>query len=154
MKRVILFTALLALTLGCSSSQRLQVIPPEITILPLEFAPGRPESMGSFSMTVPVTIANKSGETLKLERIELTSIGTGAYAINPATTQFSFDIPPSRRAVAEVWVQVTATPQETVGTPDGSIHLRGVAYFRTGEYSFRRVFVQRMRMIPGDQRAR
>lgn len=133
---------------ACSSSNDAQVIPPEISVLPLEIPEARPQSLDVFSVVIRLNVSNRSSEELVLNRLDLSSIGTGAFTIAPSTHRYNFNIPPGRVARVEAWVQLTA--EERIGGPEGDIIVRGVAFFRSpSSTAFRRVFTQKMAVRPG-----
>lgn len=138
------FAAVVMLLIGaCSSSDQVKVIPPEIFIQPLAIPEGRPLSMTSFSNMVRIDIQNLSSETLVMEKLDIASVGVGAFTILPSTHRFNFTIPTGRRARFEVWVDIIA--EDRIGGPEGYIMVRGVAFFRTAPAQrFRRAFTQKM----------
>lgn len=140
-----LATIVLVLT-GCASSgtsgQTASLIPPEFRVRVVRVPESRPTRANVFTSEVEVEVFNRSSETLTLDRIQVSSVGDGAYTIPPVTKTFNLTIAPNQARLVRIFVQVVA--EETLTGAEEPIFVRGIAEFRSEVGGFRRIFTQRV----------
>jgi hypothetical protein len=146
MKRVLFTVAALALASSCSSIDnrvKAHLIPPELAIRQINAVQSvsRSISGGPLPINFQVDIANRSNEPIQLERLEVQSVGAGAYTINQTTRPFkNVTIAPDMREQVEFWVP--AVVEDTITGANGPVTLRVTAYFGTELGKFREVYVR------------
>jgi hypothetical protein len=97
---------------------------------------------GPVSIQYQLAITNPTNEPLTLERLNLQTIGPGAYSLHTAATPMNLKIPPNGTSVFNIAVwgrsrggYLTATEPVTV---------RGTAYFRGPSGTFVRIFTENL----------
>jgi hypothetical protein len=97
---------------------------------------------GPVSIQYQLAITNPTNQPLTLERLDLQTIGPGAYSLRTAATPMNLKIPPNGTSVFNIAVwgrsrggYLTATEPVTV---------RGTAYFRGPSGTFVRIFTENL----------
>src|SRR5689334_13410923 len=106
MKRAISVVSLAILFVGCASSAT-QSSGPDVRIQ-LEQIAGNPDVYyfaGPVNIQYRLSIANPTNEPLTLTRLDLQTLGPGAYSLRTAATPMSLKVPASSTAsyVISVW---------------------------------------------------
>jgi hypothetical protein len=145
MKRVLFAVAALVLASSCSSVDnrvKAHLIPPELAIRQINAVQSVSRSInGPLPINFQVDIANRSNEPIQLERIEVQSMGAGAYTINTTTRPFqNVTIAPDKVEQVEFWVP--AVVEDSITGANGPVTLRVIAYFGTELGKFREVYVR------------
>jgi len=145
MKRLAILCTLTVLACS-SSSNSVRVIEPEVRVHTLEIPVAQPQRAAQFSTVVKIDVANRSGDSIKVERITLSSVGTGPYNIAMTDRDFHRPVAPDAFSTFEVWARaVTPTPSdETLVPQEGPIVIRGMVEYSHAGGSGRKVFVQRV----------
>jgi hypothetical protein len=147
MKRLamVVVSLLVTVVLPSCSSHILRLAEPEISVRTVEVPRARPINATSFTTVVQVEILNRSSLPLRLQRIELSSVGTGPFNIVLTRRDFNQPIEPSQAMRFPVWSQASYVGlEETLAQSEGQIMVRGVAIFDTEGGGFRTVFLQRV----------
>jgi hypothetical protein len=144
MRRVVLATIVAAAAFGCSSidnRNKADLIPPELSIRQINQMSSVSRTVsGPMPMNFQVGVANRSTETIRLERLEVQSMGAGAYTISSTTRPFKVDIAPDRIEQVEFWAP--ARIEDTISGANGPVTLRITAFFNTDMGQFREIYVR------------
>lgn len=145
--------ALAALTLtSCASSTSesglgkatVAITDPEIEITQLSMVPGAARYIsGGLPIKYSVKVANHDKQPITLTRIDVQSIGMGAYTLNPTSRPFKMKVAPDGLMAAEFWVPAQIDDVTVYGA-NGPVTLRCVAQFDSPVGQFQRVFVQQV----------
>lgn len=140
------------LIFGCSSSSvpsNVSMIPPELQIRQVGgTAYAARHELGSIPLRFEIDILNKTAEPITLERIEMQSLGEGAYTLNTVSKPFDRRLDPDRVETVELFAP--AYVNKTILGGNGPVTLRATAYFKSSLGSFRQVYIQQVndRMNP------
>jgi len=96
---------------------------------------------GPISLEYQLIVHNKSHQAMLLTRLDLETVGSGAYAIHTGATPMNQSIRPDGTTT----IKVAAWGQARGGylTADEPVNIRGTAYFKTPDgATIRRVFTQ------------
>jgi hypothetical protein len=97
---------------------------------------------GPVSIQYQLAIMNPTNEPLTLERLDLQTIGTGAYSLRTASTPMNLKVPPNGTSVFNISVWGRSRGGYLRATEPVSI--RGTAYFRGASGSFIRIFTENL----------
>jgi hypothetical protein len=97
---------------------------------------------GPISVNLQIEIINRSAEPLTVERIQIESMGAGAYTMPMATRPFGKAIPANHIDIFEIWAP--ATVENTILGANGPVTLRSVVFFDSPVGKFRKVYVQQV----------
>lgn len=141
------FPVIVAVTLlaGCaSSSSRPAGVPaPELNIVQTQGPGGSGVSRqltGPVSVRFQLQVLNTWKEDLILERVELESVGEGAYSIRRTNQAFEEVIPARESGSVEMWA--TGVAGQTIAGRGGPVTIRATFYFTAGDNSFREVITR------------
>lgn len=153
-------TALLLVT-GCASSHSSNatssnsdvsgLVKPELQLVQLNTISGAAEHMtGGFSVHYELRVANHADEPITLKRVEVQSMGAGAYTIAPYNSSTEKRIEPNAQESVDFWAPATI-PRDTIAGVNGPVTIRFTAYFDSARGGFRRVEVQQVHEfgVPG-----
>jgi len=144
--RNVTFAALFLAACG-SIGAKAPVTEPEILVEQLStVAPAAIRISGNISLQYRVTIHNVSDTPLTLTRVDLNSIGAGAYTLNATSRSFNLPIAPGATQSVEFWTSGTVDP--TILGADGPVTLRAVAGFDSAKGSFQSVVTQQVHATP------
>lgn len=131
---------LVLLVFGCSSGDKTRpdLIPPEFRVREIS-GQFRPHANETVPITLQVDIFNHSAEDLVLKRLQIQSMGGGAYRFGPASKIFNFKIP--SQSVQTFEIPVDASLESIAIDPSTPVTIRGTAIFESPFGKFRRVFV-------------
>jgi len=99
---------------------------------------------GPINVQYQLTVSNPTGETVKLRRLELSTIGPGAYFLHTGATPISRTIPPNGTTT----ITLSAWGRASGGDlrSEEPVTVRGIAYFDTTHgHGFLRQFVETFR---------
>jgi len=141
------FLLLLALMIGaCSSSSvpsNVSMIPPELQIRQVGgTAYAARHEQGNIPMRFEIDILNKTAEPITLERIEMQSLGEGAYTLANISKPFDKRLNPDRVETVELFAP--AYVNKTILGGNGPVTLRATAYFKSSLGTFRQVYIQQV----------
>jgi hypothetical protein len=148
MKSAVSVVAVVVLLGGCASSSTLSS-GPDVRVH-LEQVTGPPDVFyfaGPVNIQYRVSIENPTDEPLTLTRLDLQSMGPGAYSLRTEATPMNLKVPP--RATASYLISVWGRANGgylTAGTP---VTIRGTAYFQgdTTKKAFVKLFTENI--VPG-----
>src|SRR5258705_1574915 len=129
--------AVLLIVSGCASTQsesgigkaKVKVPEPEIKITQLSELPGAARYIsGNMTVHYQVLVANHAKEPIVLTRLDLQTMGEGAYKLNPQSRPFNIKIAPDGLESAEFWAPAFI-PDVTVYGANGPVTLRFIAQF-------------------------
>jgi hypothetical protein len=146
MKRSAIVLVLASLVIGCSSggsAGKVNLLPPEYQVRQIS---GQAHVARHVSGGMPVQFAmdfrNPSGETIVLERIQVESMGSGAYSVEPVSRPFDTNIAPNQVITVNFWAPAIAG--STILGANGPVTLRTTAYFSSAFGKFREIYIQQV----------
>ena len=144
-KHTFVALGLAAMLVGCASANsKAQLTEPEVTFTQTSVvAEVARHVTGNIPVHYQVRVANKSGEPITLTRIDVQSMGAGAYALVPQSTPFKQQIAPDHFEVVEFWVPAIIQDATVYGA-NGPVTLRAVAHFDSPVGQFQSVVVQQV----------
>jgi hypothetical protein len=132
---------LVACSSGISSSPPTGLIPPELDIRQLGgSAPAASQMTGPIPVNFRIRIHNPSGEDLELQRIELQTIGYGAFTISNASRPFDKPVASGSTVDVETWAPAVAN--DTIIGVNGPATLRVTAYFKSPFGVFKQIYTR------------
>lgn len=144
----------LLLTLSCASGTprtKANLIAPDLAIRQIGGVGAVSRHLsGPISVNLEVDVLNKSAETIRLERIELQSIGSGAYTVSQQSRPFNQEIAPN--SVERVRFFVPAQAEGTISGANGPVTVRVTAYFDSPAGQFREIYMRNINDQLGGQR--
>jgi hypothetical protein len=144
--RITIAAAVLLLALGGCASSASDSSGPNLGIH-LEQASGVPDMFyfrGPINLQYRLTVANPTATPVTLRRLDLRTIGPGAYSIRTGSTPITQTIAPNgtTSVVLSAWGRATGGYLSS----EEPVTLRGVAYFDTPDHhAFVRQFVETFR---------
>lgn len=149
MRRFVIAAAFLLA--ACSTSRdRVQIQPPDIQLRQVIGPADQGYPSGPIQVRYEIAIANRSSEPLTLTRIEVESVGTGAYQLIRDALRFNQTVAPLSTERMQFWVRAFARPQSRAGVGE-PVTFRGIFYFDTPVGQVHRVL---MTNLPQGQRNR
>jgi hypothetical protein len=128
---------------------KVEITKPEIEIRQLSLVPiAARHSQGALPVKYELRVANRSDETITLKRINLQSMGAGAYSVAPASHPFNKKIVPGGYEVVEFWIPALVDVDTIMGA-NGPVTLRGIVHFDSTVGQFDKVFVQQVNALSG-----
>jgi len=158
-KHTLVALLLAAALAGCASSRsesglgqaKVNLIEPEVTFTQTNLVPQVARGVtGGVPVHYEVRIANKSAEPITLTRIEVQSMGYGAYELSPQSRPFKQKIAPDHFEVVEFWAPATIEDPTLYGA-NGPVTLRAVAHFDSPVGQFQQVVVQQVHDHPAEE---
>jgi hypothetical protein len=153
---VLTFAAVMA---GCASAKtdsglghaKANLIEPEIAFTQLNLLPQVARQItGNVPVHYRVRVANKSAEPITLMRLDVRSLGQGAYTLEPQSHPFKTKIEPDHFEVVEFWMPAYIDDPTVYGA-NGPVTLRAVAHFDSPVGQFDQVVVQQVHDHPSDE---
>lgn len=143
-RRLAAFLPLLLVLAACSSAPRARLIEPDFRIVQISKTGDAARHMtGPVSINYHAEVMNNSSEEIRLKRIQLESMGDGAYAVRPTTHPFDVPIPPNQIAAVEFWAPAVIEVATIVGA-NGPVTLRAKVEFESGDGMFQQIYVQQV----------
>jgi hypothetical protein len=142
-----LLFALAVVSCSSSSTPKANIIQPEVDLVQVVGPAELNYPNGGADLRFDVEIANRSGEPITLKRVELASMGPGAYTLRRDFKIFNETIAPGRTATVTVWAKAllrggTISEQEPV-------RVRGVLHFDSPVGPFHSIVIREFRQYPG-----
>lgn len=97
---------------------------------------------GPISVKFELDVLNRSSEPLTLERVQLESVGYGAYTLRRSSVPFEKVIQPRTIETVELWAPAYA--ESTISGSNGPVTVRAIAYFDSPVGRFQKIFVQQV----------
>lgn len=139
--------AIVALVLfGACASQRnnaSDVAEPQVSIDQLSSAPAAAEHVtGGMPVQYRLSVTNAAQFPITLKRVDLQSIGSGAYDVNPTSMPFDVVIQIGATESVDFWVPAYATT--SVAGANGAVALRVVTLYDSPSGKFQNVLVRQV----------
>jgi len=138
--------ALTLLVLACASSSPSKPAAPEPELL-IQQISNIPEAAryvtGRISVQYAVAVKNVTPAALQLKRIDVQSIGYGAYTLAPTSLPFDVAIAPGETRVVQFWGAAFIDTSTIMGA-NGPVTLRAVAQFDSANGPVRTTVVQQV----------
>jgi hypothetical protein len=143
----LLFAIALASCSSSSSTPKANIIQPEIDLVQVVGPAELNYPRGGADLRFELEIENRSGEPITLKRVELATIGTGAYSLRRESVIHNETIAPHATGHVTAWAKAqlyggTVSEQEPV-------RVRGVLHFESPVGPFHAVVVREFRQYPG-----
>lgn len=165
MRNRLLVSAVVILFSACSSSQSgsgrgnatAELLKPEIQLQQLNsVASAARHITGMIPIHLALRVANTSGSPITLKRVQVQSVGFGAYRIsegagNVAAKPFEKIIQPNHYEVVDFWVSAVA--EDTTLGVNGPVTIRCIAQFDSPVGQFQQMVVQQVHDIVGNPNA-
>ncbi len=146
-----------AILSACASSKsesglgkaKVNLVEPEVIISQVNFVPQVARDItGNVPVHYQVKVANRSAEPITLTRIEVRSVGAGAYSLSPQTHPFKQKIAPDGFEVVDFWAPAVIEDPTVYGA-NGPVTLRTVAHFDSAVGQFENITIQQVHDQPG-----
>jgi hypothetical protein len=158
MKQLAVLPFLLLFAAACGSysdNATAKLIKPDLAIEQLGQTTysGRDHNMspnvGAAPVNLRLLVRNNSNENIHLKRIEIVSVGRGAYTVDNQAKPYKVDIAPEQTEAVEIWVPTVV--QNSVSGAQGPVTLRVTAYFDSPVGQFREIYIRTVNdpMSPG-----
>ncbi len=150
----LLAVAATLLLVGCSSAapdaKKASLNEPAIRITQLSnVSTAARHITGGISVQYRVDVENTAREAVTLKRIDLQSIGYGAYTLQPISRPFDVIIHPSESRFVEFWGPAVIESTTIIGA-NGPVTLRVTVYYLTAEGMRQSIVVQQVHASPID----
>jgi hypothetical protein len=160
MKRVLkrlAVPALLALAaISCSSSgskpnQNANLLRPEIAIEQLVGPADLGYPGGQVDVQYQVTVGNRSAEPITLRRIEVSSVGGGAYRLRRESYPFNATLGANQQGSIQFWAHALQAGPVFRGSTE-PVTLRAILYFQSPAGSFQQIVMKSLEQFGGGPR--
>jgi hypothetical protein len=158
-KRIALSLSFAALLLaGCASSKsdsglgkaKVKLADPEMLLQQISTVPSAARHVeGGIPVHYRLRVSNRAGEPITLKRIDLVSLGEGAYRLPGTSRPFQNVIQPDHYDVVEFWVPAVVEDVTILGA-NGPVTLRLTAHFDSPVGQFDHIVVQQVHENMGD----
>jgi hypothetical protein len=95
-------------------------------------------------------VANRSGEPITLTRIDMQSMGYGAYTLNPQSRSFKMKVEPAQYQTVDFWMPAQIDDPSLYGA-NGPVTLRAVLHYDSPVGQFDQVTVQQVHEHPAEE---
>jgi hypothetical protein len=145
-------TAILFL-IGCASatpdSRKAPLDEPEVVISQISnIAEVARNITGAISVQYQVAIANHSKDPITVKRIDVMSIGLGAYLLRPSSVPAEVRLNPGESKAMQFWASASIDDPTILGA-NGPVTLRVTVTYDTPAGSSQRIVVQQVHAMPG-----
>ena len=142
MKRAACFLTVALLVAGCGSSNLSSNGGPNVTVhlAQVNTAPDVFYFAGPVNIQYQLSITNPTSDALTLTRLDLETIGPGAYSLRTAATPMNLKVPPN--STATYTISVWGRARGGYLAADEPVTLRGTAYFKGPSGSFVRILTE------------
>ena len=152
MQRAVIALALLAAACSSGGGQNAQIIPPELELVELVGPSdiGFPETRTEIQYEMRV--ANRSSEPITLRRIEISSVGSGAYALRRDRFPFHERIEPDGFSSVTFWAKAWTRSSLSGFVSTEPVTVRAIVYFETPVGPFQRIITRELSQFPQGRR--
>jgi len=148
MRNVLILTALF-LVFGCATNSAPPGSEPEVELIQLSrVAEGMQYDTGPVSARYAVEVKNTMSEPVTLHRVNVLSIGGGAYTLPSYSQGFNETITPGETKRVSFWAPAYVAT-ETVAGANGPVTLRGTLEFEASGRKFQKIVVQNIAAVGG-----
>jgi hypothetical protein len=138
MKRAVLILLFLA---GCASAQDDANAPNvSLHLAQYESAPNAFLYGGLVNVRYSLSVANRTSDPVTLTRLEIRTVGSGAYAIRPTSTQINIDLAPGQEKTVPISLWANARGGNMAAQEP--VTLRATAYMTGPKGAFVRLFTE------------
>lgn len=131
MKRLTLLACAFAI-LACSSSSSTNIIKPDVDLYQLIGPADLNYPGGTIEVQFALRVANKSGEPITLQQIQMMPVGAGGpYRVVQRTYYFNKSIDANGAQEVPFWVRAIADGDAYANDANAPVSLRAVAHFKT-----------------------
>ena len=149
MRNILLISALL-FAASCATDDYMSSTEPEISIAQLSrAAEGTQYDTGPLSAHFAVEVRNPTSESLHLDRVDVQSMGGGAYDLRPHSQAFDVTIAPKESRSVEFWAPAYVS-MPTVAGANGPVTIRATLAFDAAGKKFQKVVIQNISSIAGN----
>jgi hypothetical protein len=142
MKRLTLLACAFTL-LACSSSSNTNILKPDVDLFQLVGPADLNYPQGSIEVQFALRIANKSGEPITLQRIQMMPVGLGGpYRVTQRTYYFNKSIEANGSQEVPFWARAFADGDAYAADANAPVSLRAVAHFKTATGSFQKILMK------------
>ncbi len=143
----------LAFLIGCASAapqnKTASLSEPEIHIHQLSnVSEAARHITGGISVQYRVEITNRANQPITIKRIDLVSLGTGAYTLRPSSNPFDARLNPGDATALELWAPAYIDDPTIVGA-NGPVSLRITVQYETPAGTSQSIVVQQVHAMPG-----
>jgi hypothetical protein len=141
---------LLALSTACGTAHNANILAPEVSLRQTVGPADIGATEGPIRVQFELAIRNQSSEELRLQRVEIESVGTGAYILRRETVYMKDVVEPLGETAVRFWARGVAragTYRAGIGEP---VTVRAVIHFQTDMGPVRRIV---MKNIPQGSRS-
>ena len=143
--------ALVLLIIGCSSAapdaKKAPVDEPEIRIAQVShIAEAARNITGPISVQYQVEIANHSKDPIAIKRIDVISIGSGAYTLRPTSVPFNARLLPGESKALQFWTPAVIDDPTILGA-NGPVTIRATVYYDTPAGSTQTIVVRQVHAL-------
>jgi hypothetical protein len=133
-----------ALGLRCSSAPLTE---PEIHISQISnLAEAAAHVSGNISVQYQVDIANHGNVTITIKRIDVISLGEGAYTLRPSSFPFDAALSPGQATAVQFWAPAVIADPTIIGA-NGPVSLRVTTQYETPSGRAQSVVVQQVHAL-------
>jgi hypothetical protein len=127
---------------GCASSADDDPNAPKITLhlQQIDAGPNSYTFAGSVNVQFVLTAANTTKDTVKLDRIEVRTISSGAYSISPTSTNLNLKLDPGQSLTTQISLWGYARGGRLYS--EEPVTLRGTAYLSGPSGAFIKLFTE------------
>jgi hypothetical protein len=137
-------TTLILLLPACASTSKPAGPEPELLIQQVSNIPEAARYVtGRISVQYAMAVKNVTPAPLQLKRIDVQSIGYGAYSLAPMSLPFDVPIAPGETKVVQFWGNASIDTSTIMGA-NGPVTLRAVAQFDSANGPVRTTVVQQV----------
>ena len=141
-------TTLLLFLIGCSSaapdSKKAPVDEPEILISQIsDIAEAARHITGPIQVQYRVDIGNRSKDPITIKRIDVVSIGAGAYNLRPTSVPFDARLNPGESQALQFWGSASIDDPTIIGA-NGPVTLRVTVQYTTPAGGRQSIVVQQV----------
>ncbi len=139
-------TTLVLFLIGCASASLSE---PQIHIHQLSnVSEAARHITGGISVQYRVEITNRANQPITIKRIDLVSLGTGAYTLRPSSNPFDARLNPGDATALELWAPAYIDDPTIVGA-NGPVSLRITVQYETPAGTSQSIVVQQVHAMPG-----
>ncbi len=155
--RRLLLPVLLVVISACASMQsdsrkgraNAEVPLPDLQIQQLSSVPSAAAHVqGAIPVQYSLAVRNRAGQPITLKRVNLVSMGYGAYNISQTTHPFETEVQPAQTETVQFWLPAYIQTASLVGA-NGPVTLRITAQFDSPMGQFQEVVVQQVNATAG-----
>jgi len=142
MKSAVCFLTLGLFLVACGSSNLSSNSGPNVNVhlAQVNTAPDIFYFSGPVNIQYQLSIANPTSDPLTLTRLDLETVGPGAYSLRTAATPMNLKVPPN--STASYTISVWGRARGGYLTADEPVTLRATAFFKGTSGSFVRLFTE------------